>query len=331
MGRGLHASRQTEQLSPARLTEQPVDVVLSQTVALAEPITARTATATGDAVAERIVSTAQQPATAELILEPEETQVAQVVEAPVPVFDPAEFDIQFVPALALETGEIIELELLARWRHPQRGLVSLDLSGKGAAAVPWLLEEACRVAAGLPTTRTGEAIRISVNLPASAPLNDELVDTVAGTLLTSGLTPGALQLEIAARALDADPARREGAQAVLAQLRQLGVRVALDGAGAEIDRLPDFVTLPINAVKIDRSVISLLDRSADRRAVVRSIVELARPHGITVNGTGVETLDQAERLWDLGADEGQGPLFFRPVSEDQLGALFSGDALVAAD
>jgi len=79
-------------------------------------------------------------------------------------------------------------------------------------------------------------------------------------------------------------------------------------------------------------VVMLLDRSADRRAIVREIVELAQASDVVVIGTGVETLEQAERLWDLGANEGQGPLFFRPIPEDQLSTLFPTLAnLVAAD
>jgi EAL domain-containing protein (putative c-di-GMP-specific phosphodiesterase class I) len=106
----------------------------------------------------------------------------------------------------------------------------------------------------------------------------------------------------------------------------------LDGAGAEADRLPDFDRLPVHGIKLDRSVVTLLDRSADRRSLVRSLVERAREKGVTVTGVGIETLEQAERLWDLGADTGQGPLFFRPIQEEQLPALFATEpTLVAAD
>lgn len=240
------------------------------------------------------------------------------------------FEFQFIPVLALETGEVVELEAVVRWSDPQHGQVPVEQSGKTDAAFGWMLEQAGRLAPTLPITATGRPVLLSLNVSPRTPLDDVLVDRVASALLASGLEPGALQLEIAARALDADgdPAALD----TLRELRALGVRLALDGAGAEAGRLPDFDRLPVDAVKIDRSVVTLLDRSADRRALVRSLVEQAHAKGVTVTGVGIETLEQAERLWDLGADAGQGPLFFRPVEEAQLPALFGSEpALVAAD
>jgi len=106
----------------------------------------------------------------------------------------------------------------------------------------------------------------------------------------------------------------------------------LDGVGTDASRLPDFERLPVHGIKLDRSVVTLLDRSPDRRSLVRELIELAREHGMSVTGVGVESLEQAERLWDPGADAGQGPLFFRPISEEQLPALFATEpASVAAD
>jgi EAL domain-containing protein (putative c-di-GMP-specific phosphodiesterase class I) len=266
--------------------------------------------------------------------EPQETPVAVAAEPAAPtvdrVLDPAAFELQFLPVLALETGEIVEIETFVRWRHPQRGLVPVEHSGMMDLVTPWMLEQACRLAPALPSTRAGHQVRISVNVSPLTPLDDVLVDNVATSLLTTGLEPSALQLEFAARALDAETGGT--AVATLRQLRDLGVRLVLDGAGAEADRLPDFDRLPVHGVKIDRSVVTLLDRSADRRSLVRSVVERAKANGVAVTGVGVETLEQAERLWDLGADSGQGPLFFRPILEEQLAALFTTEpTLVAAD
>lgn len=248
------------------------------------------------------------------------------------LFDPNEFDVQFLPALALDTGEIVELETVARWKHPHRGLVAVEASGNVDHFVPWLIEYACSVSATLPPGRDGRRVRMSVNLPASVRLDRDMIDGIAATILATSQDPSSLQIEIPARSLRADGSLDDVEIANIAQIRELGVRVAIDGAGAEADLIPDFGRLSIDTVKIDRSLISLLDRSAERRARVRSIIERAREHSVTVNGSGVESLDQAERLWDLGADEGQGPLFFRPVSAEQLNALFTAQpALVAAD
>jgi PAS domain S-box-containing protein len=240
------------------------------------------------------------------------------------------FVMQFLPVLALESGEVVELEATARWRHPKRGLVPVEHSGRMDVATAWMLAGACRVAPMLPVTPAGHQVRISVNISPLTPLDDVLIDTVAKTLLSSGLKPSSLQLEIAARSLDTDGSGQ--AQKMLRQLRELGVRLVLDGVGTDASRLPDFERLPVHGIKLDRSVVTLLDRSPDRRSLVRELIELAREHGMSVTGVGVESLEQAERLWDLGADAGQGPLFFRPISEEQLPALFATEpASVAAD
>jgi diguanylate cyclase (GGDEF)-like protein len=292
----------------------------------------------GEPAAAPIVS-ASEHAQAEAIVqeEPQSPAPVAIPAAPAPsapsvptvAFDAADFELHFVPVLALESGEIVELETIARWRHPQRGLVPAEQSGMMELVTPWVLEQACRLAPTLPATRDGEPIRISVNISPMTPLDDQLVDAVAAPLLTTGIEPSSLQIEIATRALDSG--EDTTVLTTLRQLRELGVRLVLDGAAAEADRLPDFERLPVHGVKIDRSVVTLLDRSADRRSLVRSVVERARANGVVVTGVGVETLEQAERLWDLGADAGQGPLFFRPIQEEQLPALFATEpSLVAA-
>ena len=118
---------------------------------------------------------------------------------------------------------------------------------------------------------------------------------------------------------------------IVHKIRTLGVRVAIDGVGADASRVLELTNLPVDGIKIDRSVVTLIDRSAERRALVREIVDQARKQGLTVNCVGVESLDQAERLWDLGAEEAQGPLFFKSVSEDHISSLFTSDATLAAD
>lgn len=255
-----------------------------------------------------------------------------IVPAGDPDFDSASVEVQYLPVLALETGEIVELETFVRWRDPQRGFIPIEASGMAAAVTPWMLSHVCRLSSSLPPVSGDLRVRVGVNVSPSVPLDEAFVDLVARTILTTGVEPHNLQFEIPARMIDDGSKPVDAIVAVVRQLRDLGVRVAIDGVGAESDRLPDFAAMPVDSVRIDRSVVTLLDRSADRRALVRTIVERAQAHGVGVVGVGVETLEQAERLWDLGADGGQGPLFFRPVTAKQLQALFSVDgAMVAAD
>ncbi len=304
-------------------TEQPIEIIVTPEPPK-QPIESFVSRAvTGGTSIERMVEIAAEDA----------ASVAQPPAEPVErKLNPASYEIQFIPVLALETGEIVELETQIRWRHPERGLVPMELSGDADLVAPWALESACRIARSLPLTRAGNRIRMSVNISPSTPIDETLVDLTAKVLLTSGIDPSSLQLEFPARHLDQGDQISDGVHSTLRQLRELGVRLAIDGAGAEAGRLPDFLQLQVQSVKLDRSVVTLLDRSADRRAMVREIVELAQASDVVVIGTGVETLEQAERLWDLGANEGQGQLFFRPIPEDQLSSLFPTLAnLVAAD
>lgn len=308
---------------PTVTVKKPVEVVLTPEPPkqLFETFVSRAVT--GGTSIERMVEIAAEDA----------ASVAPIPAKPeVRKLNASSYEIQFIPVLALETGEIVELETQIRWRHPERGFVPVELSADADLVAPWALESACRIARSLPVTRAGNRIRMSVNISPSTPIDETLVDTTAKVLLTSGIDPTSLQLEFPARRLDQGDQISESVRSTLRQLRELGVRLAIDGAGAEAGRLPDFHNLPVQSVKLDRSVVMLLDRSADRRAIVREIVELAQASDVVVIGTGVETLEQAERLWDLGANEGQGPLFFRPIPEDQLSTLFPTLAnLVAAD
>lgn len=280
-----------------------------------------------------------RPETGPLPAEPQLSPAAQSVsarEAPIAgaanesAAVPDALDLHYLPTLALETGEIVEMETLARWRHPERGWVPLASSGMAATVLPRLIENACALVMVLPPLRNGGRVRFSINLTPETPLDDTLVDLVASTLLTTGADPGSIQLEFPPRMVDEQAPDYARTLAALNQLRELGVRLAVDGAGAEANRLPDLSQLPVQAIKIDRAVVTLLERSAERRALVRSLVERATASGASVCATGVETLEQAERLWDMGVDEGQGPIFFRPVGADQLKALFYGNVPQAA-
>ena len=228
-----------------------------------------------------------------------------------------EFRVFYQPKALLETGEIVGAEALLRWEHPERGLLApwefVPLAEETGLLVPigrWVLEEACRQARKwreeLPP---GAVSTMCVNLSAHQLKDPALVGHVRGALEGSGLEPSGLVLEITEGVL------MENAFFTLATLRDLkglGVGLAIDDFGTGYSSLSYLKRFPIDYVKIDRSIVSGVERDAGNEAIVTATVVVARAMGFRVVAEGVETAEEAEKLRSLGCDLGQGYYWWRP-------------------
>jgi len=215
--------------------------------------------------------------------------------------------------LARIDGEIVGFEALVRWHHPSRGLVAPGIfiplteeSGLIVAMGEWILRAACREAASWPNP-----LSISVNLSPVQFRNDDIVRLVHETLLATGLDAGRLELEITEGVLIDDFSR---AVAILRRLKSLGVRIALDDFGTGYSSMSYLQAFPFDMIKIDRSFISNLDRSAQSKALLRGVIGLARGLELPVTAEGVETRVQLDVLTRAGCDLVQGFLIGRPSS-----------------
>ena len=157
---------------------------------------------------------------------------------------------------------------------------------------------------------------MAVNL-SRAQLDDAgLVDTIAGVLASSGMAAGELQLEVT----ESLAAQDDGVQAHLARLKGLGVKIALDDFGTGYSSLSSLHLLPVDTVKIDRSFVTLLEKSPHHRVLIEATILVAHSLGMSTVAEGIEGEGQAAIIRDLACEKGQGYLFSRPLSGDDVAA-----------
>jgi diguanylate cyclase (GGDEF)-like protein len=239
-----------------------------------------------------------------------------------------ELTLRYQPVVTLTTIRAVEVEALIRWDHRRRGaLLPADfiaLSEETGLIVPmgqWVLREACRQARAWQTEAAGSApLIVGVNLAASQFERDLLPEEIAGILRETGLPPGRLQLEISEAVLMRDdPLMLDRLEA----LKKVGVRLAIDDFGTGYASLSYLKRLPVDCLKIDRSLIKGVGHDTEDTAIVRAVVTLAQTLGIVVTAEGVETAEQLAQLRALGCEQGQGYYFARPVAADRLPELLA--------
>lgn len=227
-----------------------------------------------------------------------------------------EFRVFFQPEVSLDTEEIIGLEALVRWEHPERGLLTpgafIALAEETGLIVPigrWVLSEACRLAQRWQVARAHDApLTLRVNVSARQ-LADDLPHTVAGVLAESQMDPATLCLEVTESVLIEDP---DSSATTLSALKALGVQLAIDDFGTGYSSLAYLRRFPVDCLKIDRSYIRGLPHSPEDTAIVAAVVDLAHALSLSVTAEGVESTDQLVNLRARGCDTAQGFLFARP-------------------
>ncbi|MFI5958007.1 putative bifunctional diguanylate cyclase/phosphodiesterase [Cryptosporangium sp. NPDC051539] len=249
--------------------------------------------------------------------------------------DAGEFEVHYQPIVELESERITAVEALVRWRHPTRGLLgpgafleTAEASGLLPALDGFVLRAACRQV-GL-WRKSRPTFVVSVNVCAAHLVDPGLADEVAAALAEASLPAEALMLEVTETALVADLAM---AARSLRELADLGVRIALDDFGTGYSSLTYLRTLPIHALKIDRSFVRDLDGNATDEAVTRAILGLAETLGLRPVAEGVEGVSQADRLRDLRCGHAQGFLFAKPMPASGVTELLAGpdEPLLHAD
>ena len=224
--------------------------------------------------------------------------------------------LHYQPVVALPSGQVTGVEALARWEDDELGRVAPDVfiplaerTGLVVDLGRWVLQTACREAAGWPTGPSGLAPTVAVNVSPVQLAQRGFIDDVTRALSDSGLAPDRLCLEITETAAITD---LTASAARLTQLRDLGVRLALDDFGAGHSALSLLKALPVHLVKIDRSFVDRVTSDTADGVLVRLVIEAAHSLGRRVCAEGVETAEQAHQLIAMGCDSAQGWLFGRP-------------------
>jgi diguanylate cyclase (GGDEF)-like protein/PAS domain S-box-containing protein len=234
-----------------------------------------------------------------------------------------EFRVYYQPIVSLHTRQVTGVEALLRWCHPQLGLLLPDVflatAEETDLIVPigqWLLRQAClQVRQWQDRTPSAAPLTLSVNVSTRQLARSDLDEQVARVLAESGLTPDCLRLEITERTMLADTHTAAG---VLARLKALGVQLEIDDFGTGYSALSYLDRLDLDALKIDRSFTRRLASQSNSTAVIRTILGLGARLGLRVIAEGIETEDQVRQLMAFGCQNGQGYLFGRPMTGDDM-------------
>ena len=231
-----------------------------------------------------------------------------------------ELFLVFQPEFNLKSGAISCWEALARWKHPDFGLVPPDkfipIAEANGAIVPigeWVLRTACHHARCWHDA--GNKIPVAVNVSAVQFRQIGFCDLVKRVLDETGLDPQFLELEITESLLLATEDMR---YEVLSKLKTLGVKLAIDDFGTGYSSLSYLKQLPVSKLKIDRSFIHDLHRTGSEEAITAAIIQMAKCLKLTVTAEGVENQRQLQLLRDYGCDDVQGFLFSKPLRADQM-------------
>ena len=222
-----------------------------------------------------------------------------------------EFSVAFQPIHSLKTNRTTDFEALLRWRHPVHGMISpaefIPIAEHTDLINPigeWVLKQACAALAA-----SDAAIGVSVNLSPAQLRQRSFVGVVAGALAQNGLAPGRLTLEITESVLLSNNATT---RSQLKELRDLGVRIALDDFGIGYSSLGYLKDYQFDKIKIDRSFIAGWSQSKVNGAVIHAIIELGHELGFEVIAEGVEQQDEVLKLMALGCDCVQGYYYGMP-------------------
>jgi diguanylate cyclase (GGDEF)-like protein len=231
------------------------------------------------------------------------------------------FELHYQPLIKGDTGRIIGVEALLRWRHAAQGeirpSVFVPLAEESGQIVPlsnWVLDTACRHLAVLRAHGLS-GISIAVNVSPLFFQRADFVSLITNKLLAFGLAPCSLEIEITEGVL-LDTAMHTITK--LRQLRELGVSVSIDDFGTGYSSLSYLKNLPIDKIKIDRSFIAEVTTDRHNAAITRAITALAHHLNLIVVAEGVETESQFWFLNQNACDEYQGYLFDRPMTFDAL-------------
>jgi len=237
-----------------------------------------------------------------------------------------ELRLFFQPKIELKTGRVTGAEVLLRWQHPTRGLVSpadfipfAEQTGFIRRLTRWTLDHA--IAQGAEWQRAGKPLGLAVNISVDDIGDVRLDSRIAGLLTRHQLPPALLTLELTESGFIEDPTR---ALRMLDAIAALGVSLSIDDFGTGYSSLSHLARMPVHEMKIDRSFVQGLESDPEFAPVVRSAIDMGHGLGLKVVAEGIETEAAAARLRDFGCDIAQGYLYAKPMPREAFETWLEG-------
>ena len=239
-----------------------------------------------------------------------------------------ELTLHYQPIIELKTGKVSSVEALARWNHPERGMISpvefIPLAEETGLIVPlgrWALNTACtQLAEWRSLLPQAQRLQVSVNVSGIQLARDDVVDAVRQALVASRLPGEQLKIELTESAIIDNPERTTR---VLEALKGLDAQIAMDDFGTGYSSLAYLQRLPIDMLKVDRSFVGSMLEEEDSFEIVNAIISLARSLMIETVAEGIERIEQSSRLRSLGCVHGQGFFFSRPIPAAEVPAYLA--------
>jgi EAL domain-containing protein (putative c-di-GMP-specific phosphodiesterase class I) len=249
--------------------------------------------------------------------------------------DDGAFELHYQPVVSLLEDALAGFEALLRWPHPTQGLLApgafLEIAEETGLIRPigsWVRDEACRQAAAWAAAHPAWGpFPIGVNVSSMEVGDRDLARGFEASLHATGLDPSLLVVEIGERPILDDPER---VRALLHRLRQLGIQIALDDFGTGSAPLAHLRELPLQAIKIDRTLVSGIGRDAFDESLIEAVIELTRRLDLVSVAEGVETAEQEQLLRRAGCLHAQGHHFAPPMPAHEVERMLGDSAAQSA-
>lgn len=236
--------------------------------------------------------------------------------------------LHYQPIVGLQDGKIHGFEALMRWKHPERGFISpgvfipiIEESGLIVDASKWALREACSALKRIENAAGHRGqMHMSVNFSSSDFSSEDFVENLYNTISETDIHAEQVHLEITERLLIQQP---DNARETLNMCRKAGMGISIDDFGTGYSSLSYLHYFPINTLKVDQSFIRDMHKNPSSHELVRSIVSLGKNMKMNVVAEGVENIEEAKLLKEMGCDLAQGYYFARPMPEADVTALVS--------
>jgi diguanylate cyclase (GGDEF)-like protein len=242
--------------------------------------------------------------------------------------------LDYQPIYALRDQKLIGFEALARWMHPEHGLIEpstfIPIAEETGIIVPlgsWVLREACRQMKAWKDAHGSSSLQMSVNVSSLQLTRPDFVLRVRNALQAADMNAAELTLEVTESVLMDGI---ENAVSTLTELRRMGVTLSIDDFGTGYSSLSYLASLPIDTLKVDRSFVGKMCGDDEGSEIVKAIFKLGSALGKRVFAEGIETTAQLLHLQELGCEFGQGFLLSRPVHAERAGQFVCGERWASA-